>query len=989
MKQFITVWLTMLGMAAASAQSGGVIRMNVADSAAAVRMTSLSADVQVMGNIATTTLDMVFENGSARVLEGELEFPLAEGESVTGYALDIGGRMRQGVVVDKDKGRQVFEAVVRQGVDPGLIEQTAGNSFRTRVYPLPARGSRRVQVTYQSEIRTFDGSRTYTYAALPEGTLDSFDFRITVLQARGAPQAVSGQELLGGALGFDKMSSGYTASLSRKDFRLSSELRIKLPQEAPSGSATVFTESIGKDTFFYYYAPLSLPAKAKALPRRLTVWYDISGSAERRMIDEEMALLEAYIAALDAPEITLVPFCNELYSAAVFTGSASEIARGVRDYVRAEGFDGATNLGYDFAGMFGGDEVLLFTDGLGNWDDGAAANREGGSPKGRTTVVHTISSSAAADHAWLRQTASRNGGVYVNLRAMTKEQALAHLMESPPRLIRAEYDRSALSEVYPQDNTAAGEDFAITGRLIRKEATVTLHFGYGSTEEHTVTFTVSAYDGVQAEHVARQWAVMKIDALSADYEANKGEITETARRFGIVTRDTSLIVLDTVQDYVRYGIVPPQELRAEYDRIVSRQGAGAKAADKGKGLSALVLQRFEDFRRWWSTSPAEFKKMRQPKKGEGGTVRPLNDTAAVERAYIEESAVQMDSMAEAPMGAARLESRAAAPRFEAQSPRIEAQAAAKTEADGNGKSGSQASIQLQAWSPNAEYLSVLKRARRSEMFARYMELKAQYAASPAFYMEVSDYFAEEGMQSESLRILSNLAELELENTDILRALGNKLVERGLYPLAVPVFEKLVALRPEIPQFLRDLGMAYFYAGDAQKAVDTLYSVAYKQWDSRFEEVQQIALNDMNAIIANPQKGKVDTSAVDKKVIQNFDLDLRIVLTWNTDNCDVDLWVTDKDGEKCYYGNKLTANGGRMSRDFTQGYGPEEFCIRTSPGGSFKIEANYFGNHQQKLLQPVTVQAEVYTNFGRPNQRREVLTLQLDSVKQTFLIGHAE
>ena len=117
--------------------------------------------------------------------------------------------------------------------------------------------------------------------------------------------------------------------------------------------------------------------------------------------------------------------------------------------------------------------------------------------------------------------------------------------------------------------------------------------------------------------------------------------------------------------------------------------------------------------------------------------------------------------------------------------------------------------------------------------------------------------------------------------------------------------------------------------------------------------------------------------------------MRVVFTWNIDNCDVDLWVTDKDGEKCFYGNKLTANGGRMSRDFTQGYGPEEFCIKVTPGGKLKIEANYFGNHQQKLLQPVTVQAEVYTNFGRANQKREVLTLQLDSVKQTFFIGNVK
>jgi hypothetical protein len=34
--------------------------------------------------------------------------------------------------------RAVFEAEVKKGVDPGLVEHSKGNSFTTRVYPIPA-----------------------------------------------------------------------------------------------------------------------------------------------------------------------------------------------------------------------------------------------------------------------------------------------------------------------------------------------------------------------------------------------------------------------------------------------------------------------------------------------------------------------------------------------------------------------------------------------------------------------------------------------------------------------------------------------------------------------------------------------------------------------------------------------------------------------------------------------------------------------------------
>lgn len=960
-----------------------------------VRLSTLDAQVEVMGNIATTTLDMLFVNETNRILEGEFEFPLGEGESVTGYALDINGKMRQGVVVEKDKGRQVFEAVVRQGIDPGLVEMTAGNNFKARVYPIPAGGSRRVQVTYQSELQGLAASgRAYTFSALPQGKLDSFSFKITVLDP-ASPSVPASDDFGLGPVNFDQMRSGYTASISKKDFTLTKPIKFAIPTNLDSGTGKVFTQDIGKDTFFYYYQPLAVEAAAKALPKKLVVYYDISDSMKRRDADREFALLSSYLAKLDSPTVTVVPFCNELYEAKEFSGNADKIVSDIKAFVKPFGFDGATNLGYDFASLFPADEVLVFTDGLGNWDDSLAS---GTTAAKRPTQprLYTVNSCASANHGWLERTSRLNGGQYINLCSKDEGQALEMLTGDPLRLINASYDANAVSDVYPADGSIVSGDFSLSGKLRRKQADITLQFGRGNTVEKTVTVRVSAIDGLASENVAYQWAVKKIAALGADYEANKDEIIETAKKYNVVTEGTSLIVLDSVQDYVRYGIVPPEELKAEYDRLVSRQNTTVKTADgeSGKEIPRAVYSRFEEFRKWWNTSVDEFRRKKPKDKGKSsGNPRhsaPMDDAvveAMVEMDMMEtEAEVFMDA---APVMGAASNSSSTMRRAErmsagASSRMAEAAPAAAAPVPEQAASGNP-TVQLQAWSPNAEYLSILKRTPAAGMFAKYLELKEQYASSPAFYMEVSDYFAEEGMAKESLRILSNLAEMNLENSDMLRALGNKLVERNMYGLAVPVFEKLVKLRPEIPQFYRDLGMAYYYAGKEQEAVDTLYSVACKKWDSRFDEVQQIALNDMNSIIAR-SSGKLDTSAIDKALLQNFDMDVRVVLTWNIDNCDVDLWVTDKDGEKCFYGNKLTANGGRMSRDFTQGYGPEEFCIKVAPGGKLKIEANYFGNHQQKLLQPVTVQAEVYTNFGRKNQKREILTLQLDSVKQTFFIG---
>src|SRR5205085_6116604 len=74
-------------------------------------------------------------------------------------------------------------------------------------------------------------------------------------------------------------------------------------------------------------------------------------------------------------------------------------------------------------------------------------------------------------------------------------------------------------------------------------------------------------DAAESPFAALMWASLRVNELDADYRLNRGEIRRIGKSFGITTRETSLIVLDRIEDYVRFEIVPPAELRAEYDRL--------------------------------------------------------------------------------------------------------------------------------------------------------------------------------------------------------------------------------------------------------------------------------------------------------------------------------------------------------------------------------------------------------------------------------------
>src|SRR5262245_56419604 len=148
------VFTLILGLLHAHSASGQAITrteppiarplLRVPDARVPVQLESVAISADVVGRFAQTRIELAFRNHNAQVLEGELQFPLAPGQTVTCFALDIDGTMRPAVPVDKAKGQQVFEDVIRTRVDPALLEVTQGDNYKLRVYPLPAHGTRRV-----------------------------------------------------------------------------------------------------------------------------------------------------------------------------------------------------------------------------------------------------------------------------------------------------------------------------------------------------------------------------------------------------------------------------------------------------------------------------------------------------------------------------------------------------------------------------------------------------------------------------------------------------------------------------------------------------------------------------------------------------------------------------------------------------------------------------------------------------------------------------
>jgi tetratricopeptide (TPR) repeat protein len=1028
-------------------------------------LAAVRTEVRIFGSAAETTTTMTFANSTARVLEGDLYFPLPEGATISGYALDINGVMIDGVAVEKNEARQVYEAVVRQGIDPGLVQWTAGNNFQTRVFPIPPNGTRTIRVQYVTELTGGREAPAYHLPLKFKNKIGEFSLRVEVVKAASPPQVTKG-ELTNFA--FQQWRDSYVAETRQENWTPVEDLVIALPKT--EGPQVLVEKADDGQTYFAiqdYPAQPTLEQTAP-MPKRVVVFWDASGS---RAGDHkrEIAVLRGYLGSLFPKAIRgeVWPIAIDLVLLRNALGKPVRVAFPMGDpsaltaALESVQYDGGTQLGAigPIPGAEKPDMYLLFTDGISNFGSEEPARLD--------APLYIFSADAGANHALLHGLAMSNGGRYYNLANWKDADIFAQAGKPAWSFLAAKIDGGEAADLYPQRPQPLGGRFTLVGKLSGETATVTADYGIAGGKSDKQTFKVSRSEAASGSLLQRLWAGKKLAELMIHQKPNQHEIAALGKKFNLVTPYTSLLVLDSLEQYVRYDIAPPKSLpamREEYMRRIDtiEHQKQREKADKTEEVVRMWQERVN----WWTN---EFKYPKDFKYAGGGVqtggqTRTINVGGAtaergaapsvVDRRHARaQDSVHGSRESAAPAAPSAVPPAAAAAPGPAPVPALHAPeitdngvtpntdvarsfqtmgraynhpqsspvfsgtntysaADKKLEATKTGEDGRfyycSPAIAIQPWNPDTPYLKELQAAKgKAEQVAVYMKNRAAYGNSPGFFLDCADFFTEQKDPEMSLQVLSNIAELELEDAALLRVLGHRLEQIGELDLAVQTFERVLELRPEEPQSYRDLALtlahraeqtakqnwtgkpAHAIRADYARAVDLLARVVLGRWDARFPEIEVIALEELNDLAPRAKAAGAPEPSLDPRLLKLLDVDVRIVMTWHADNTDIDLWVTEPSGEKAFYQHNRTMIGGLVSCDFTQGYGPEEYMVRRAAPGTYTIEANYFGSRAVTLLGPVTVQVDVLTNFGRPNQQRKSLTIRLKEAKETVRIGQIE
>jgi tetratricopeptide (TPR) repeat protein len=287
-------------------------------------------------------------------------------------------------------------------------------------------------------------------------------------------------------------------------------------------------------------------------------------------------------------------------------------------------------------------------------------------------------------------------------------------------------------------------------------------------------------------------------------------------------------------------------------------------------------------------------------------------------------------------------------------------------------------VTTEEYQSSKEYYKELSSVGLGELEETYFELRKDNAMNPSFFFDAAKVFEKNGKIKEACRVMSNLAEINLEDHENLRRVGGFLMEHKEYAFAKSIYQHILKIRNEEPQSFRDYALCLAKLGEYQTAADSLYNLFTSDIAWEFSGIRSTLFTEFNTLL-DEHKDEIDISKYEPEYIFKTPVDLRIEITWAMDETDVDLWVIEPDNTKCYYSDRYTKNGGFLSQDMRRGYGPEVYMIKKATTGKYKIRANYFSNRRQKSSIDPQVRCKIYTNYGRPNQQMQenIVKIEVD------------
>jgi Ca-activated chloride channel homolog len=911
-------------------------------------ITKMDFKVRTHGFLAETEVTMTFVNPFSRQLIGNFYLSLPQNSSITGYALDVNGKMIDAVAIEKLKARQVFEEISRQRIDPGLMEWVKGNYFKTRVYPIPAHGHRSIQIKILSELTYEEGQFFYDFPLNLTKKLNQFSLSINCINQSAKPKMLSE--------GLTQIDFNQTDDA----FRLNTGFFVAQPKSIkfsiPNHKSTwQMIEKANDGKFYSSWASLFKQGnRLRQTPEKLAVIWDASASRSKAQLSKELDFLKAVLTKYKHLEVQLTVIRNKADKRKNFNivgGQSEALINYLKDLV----YDGGTYLNFKLIKQYANDvdEILVFSDGMSGMHYSNKVNYS-------ETPLFVVNSNAISDQIFFKKIIDANG-LIINLRQQSLKKALTSYFNKS--LFYNDVDTDYRSDFYPTKAKRFNGFLSLVGSTSpSQENTISIKPHVDKLGKNfSVIFDKNS--AVEGELLKKYYALKKLNhlLLTGDHY----HILQHGMEYQMVTPRTSLIVLDNVRQYIQYRIKPPESL--PYMREKYLHEIAARLPPEVKMPSEIDHDTKWRWRRHlaWNNRKFEYPEgflwsreiFTIPDHISSGLLEIVGNSSSSDLGSLGGSSDLVGGIED--------DSFDAFDNNEQDDPFADPQES-NLEEDPLGDEGADSSIKTVAvkvtpWAKSSEVFKALESS--SAPYNTYLKLRQKFSNSTDFYLDCAALLYAKGETALALRVVSNLSELVLDNATYLRAMAMFFEKMNDHKSALPIYQKLRDDRPDEPQSWRDLALCYEkneLNNDAIKTINAALKIDFPRF-----QIKNTMITELNRIAL---KSPALFSQFDQAYLCDNQMDLRIVLSWNSDNINLDLQVREPTGESLRE-NYSTIGGFREGH--LQSYGPESYLLKQAVPGLYDISIKHHGGTSQSILGSVVARLDIFVNYGKKNEQHIV------------------
>ena len=570
-------------------------------------------NVSIKEQAAVTRVEQEFENHSHMALEAHYLFPVPQGAGVTDFAMWVDGKRIKGEMVEAPKARQIYEDIVRRLKDPGILEQMGNNLWRVRVYPVPARGRQKIEISYSEIVKQDSGITQYIYPLRTGNqsvkTRDDFTIRVDVQSNAALKSVYSPSHQVGVTKeGEHKAIVGFEA----RNYSLDKNFHLywTTGNQDVGVSMLAFRESPSEaGHFMLLLSPKAeLPANAR-VARDVVFVVDTSGSMQGEKMDQAKRALEFCIKALSPEDrFGMVSFATTTnrFEEKLLPVNADNIRRGV-EWVRNLNAVGGTAINDALEAGFalrGGDArnftMVFMTDGqptIGEQDP-AQILKNVQKRNTNNTRIFVFGVGEDVNAHLLDQVADTTRGTTVYVAANENLEAkvsgfyskISHPVLSDLAISMGN-NNVRLEEIYPPKlpDLFHGSQIIVLGRFQGSGAsTIKLTGKLGNEQKEFLNEAMFPAERRDNDFLPALWARRKVGylldqiRLGGERKELVDEVVFLAKRFGIATPYTSYLVVPD-QSPPAVGNPRPVPFPRRLDRSTPRRASSGGGGGMGGG----------------------------------------------------------------------------------------------------------------------------------------------------------------------------------------------------------------------------------------------------------------------------------------------------------------------------------------------------------------------------------------------------------------------